>query len=236
MNHYTYNIINKTNGKYYIGLRSTEIEPKNDIGVEYFGSSENKELKQALKEDKSNFLYKVIETYDSREDAYKGEERIHQKINVSKDPASYNLINSGHPDRHGIPNSEETRQKISNTLKEYYKNNEHHQKGIPISDEHKEKLRQAMLGRKHTWGDKIGKAQLGRKEEVKTCPKCGISGGVSQMTRYHFDNCTGVISGKQAHRHGLPGGEWYNRMSVEAKKRYMKKHKIGSKLRENFGV
>ena len=118
MNHYTYNIINKTNGKYYIGMRSTEVEPKNDIGVNYFGSSCNKEFKQALKEDKSNFIYKVIETYDSKEDAYKGEKRIHQKINVMKDPASYNLRVAGFMggERLGIVMSEEQKQKISKSM------------------------------------------------------------------------------------------------------------------------
>jgi hypothetical protein len=189
MNHYTYNIINKTNGKYYIGMRSSEVNPVEDIGINYFGSSMNKELKEELNNDKSNFIYHIIKTYDSREDAYKDEERIHQKFNVSKDPMSYNLINSGHPDRHGIPNSEETRQKISNTLKERYKNTTHHNKGIEWSEETKEKIRQTHLGRKHSWGDKISEGLKNQSKKVSTCPKCGMTGGHRNMTRYHFDNC-----------------------------------------------
>ena len=152
MNHYTYNIINKTNGKYYIGMRSSEVNPVEDIGINYFGSSKNEEFRQALKEDKSNFIYKVIETYDSREDAYKGEERIHQKINVSKDPASYNIQNSGYNgfDRLGKPMSEEVKQKMINTLKERYKNTTHHSKGSKMSEEAKRKIGLATLGRKHS--------------------------------------------------------------------------------------
>lgn len=253
MNHYTYNIINKTNGKYYIGMRSSEVNPVEDIGINYFGSSMNKELKEELNNDKSNFIYHIIETYDSRKDAYKGEERIHQKFNVSKDPMSYNIQNAGYNgfDRLGKKMSKETKQKMITTLKERYKNTTHHSKGRKLTEETKRKIGLAGRGRKHSEETKQKLSKLKKEyyknnehhqkgikfsyKYMKTCPKCGIS-GKGNMKAFHFDNCTGVISGKQAHRHGLPGGEWYNRMSVEAKKRYMKKHKVGSKLRENFGV
>ena len=36
---------------------------------------------------------------------------------------------------------------------------------------------------------KIGLAQKGRKQPVITCPFCGKEGGVSNMKRWHFDNC-----------------------------------------------
>ena len=84
MNHYTYKIINKTNGKYYIGMRSSEVNPVEDIGINYFGSSENKELKEELNKDKSNFIYHIIKTYDSRGDAYKdkGDWILETKYNI----------------------------------------------------------------------------------------------------------------------------------------------------------
>jgi hypothetical protein len=196
MNHYTYNIINKTNGKYYIGMRSSEVNPVEDIGINYFGSSKSKELNEELNNDKSNFIYHIIKTYDSREDAYKDEERIHQKFNVSKDPMSYNIQNAGYSgfDRHGIPNSEEAKQKISKSMKEYFKKNGHWKQGSVDSEETKENKRQAQLGRKHSeeTKDKIRQAISGYKHEVKTCPKCGISGKGGNMKRYHFDNCGGV--------------------------------------------
>ena len=32
-------------------------------------------------------------------------------------------------------------------------------------------------------------ALLGKKQETVQCPKCNLIGGVSNMTRYHFDKC-----------------------------------------------
>lgn len=38
-------------------------------------------------------------------------------------------------------------------------------------------------------GDKISKALKGKPKERVTCPHCGKTGGKSNMTRYHFENC-----------------------------------------------
>lgn len=86
--------------------------------------------------------------------------------------------------------------------------NKHH------SDETKEKLRQANLGKTHSeevkkqmsisrTGDKNGnfgrefseehKAKISKAKsvpfEIVKCPKCGIEGGINNMMRFHFDNC-----------------------------------------------
>ena len=38
MFHYVYQITNKINGKMYIGSRTSNIEPVNDLGKKYFSS------------------------------------------------------------------------------------------------------------------------------------------------------------------------------------------------------
>ncbi len=35
-------------------------------------------------------------------------------------------------------------------------------------------------------------ALLGKRQETAQCPKCNLIGGVSNMTRYHFDKCKSV--------------------------------------------
>lgn len=35
-------------------------------------------------------------------------------------------------------------------------------------------------------------ALLGKKQETVQCPKCNLIGGISNMTRYHFDKCKSV--------------------------------------------
>lgn len=57
--------------------------------------------------------------------------------------------------------SEETKRKISNTLK-----------GIKRSEESRKKMKEAKLN-----------------QPTRTCPHCGKEGRGGNMTRYHFDNC-----------------------------------------------
>ena len=36
---------------------------------------------------------------------------------------------------------------------------------------------------------KMSEARKGKPKPKVTCPHCGLTGGNSQMKRYHFDNC-----------------------------------------------
>lgn len=66
------------------------------------------------------------------------------------------------------------REMVSETLKERYRNQEHHLKG------------------KEPWnkGKKCGPSwNAGKKDVVIVCPHCGKEGGRSSMKRWHFDNC-----------------------------------------------
>jgi hypothetical protein len=48
-NHYVYLIEHIYTGKYYIGSRSTNLAPEDDIGKKYFSSSRDKEFKKDQK-------------------------------------------------------------------------------------------------------------------------------------------------------------------------------------------
>ena len=63
--------------------------------------------------------------------------------------------------------------------------------GIPLSTEHKEKLRQKKLGNKSSEETKAKQsaATKGRPKPTVSCPHCNKSGGNSAMGRWHFDNC-----------------------------------------------
>lgn len=80
-------------------------------------------------------------------------------------------------------------------------------KGRIHSDESNEKRRLAMAGRKlgpqssEHLAKRIGQKQsdetrklkstamIGKTQPVTTCPHCGITGGASNLKRYHFTNC-----------------------------------------------
>lgn len=83
--------------------------------------------------------------------------------------------------------SDEHKRKIS-------ENHSRHNLGKTASKETREKISKnnarAMLGRKlsNQAKRKISKANTG-KQAITKCIHCGKSGGVSNMTRYHFGNC-----------------------------------------------
>lgn len=64
----------------------------------------------------------------------------------------------------------------------------------PCAEETKQKIRDAQIGvprgpMSQKEKDKRSKANKGRPKPVVICPHCNKSGGVSVMSRWHFDNC-----------------------------------------------
>lgn len=92
---------------------------------------------------------------------------------------------------YGIPMTDEVKQKISEANKGKQKGRPAHNKGKPQSAETKEKIRIAMTGRiisEHT-RNLISSARRGVPSKIVICPHCNLSGGISNMKRWHFDNC-----------------------------------------------
>jgi len=81
----------------------------------------------------------------------------------------------------GVPKSDEARRKMSeakqNMSDETKLKMSESRKGVPLSDEHRLKIGEAQKG-----------VPLGTQKQVQ-CPHCGKIGGISNMKRWHFDNC-----------------------------------------------
>ena len=87
--------------------------------------------------------------------------------------------------RTGRKHTEEAKAKMSVAQKKNSKG--------PFTESHREAIRKAHLGKKlsEETKQKISEIHKGKSKpqiEVK-CPHCSKSGGQSNMTRYHFDNC-----------------------------------------------
>lgn len=80
MYHYTYEII-YTNGKKYIGVRSSKVEPMLD--VKYIGSS-------LLTDNTKIYTKLILSTFDTREEAIKHEMYLQKYNNVIANPIYYN--------------------------------------------------------------------------------------------------------------------------------------------------
>lgn len=117
--HYTYEVTNVANNKYYIGVRSSDIPPIYDLGIEYFSCSKDKIFKKDQKENPQNYEYKIIGIFFDRETASLNEIEIHSLYNVAKNPQFYNKANASSTgfNRNGVSDSAETRLRKSKAFK-----------------------------------------------------------------------------------------------------------------------
>lgn len=90
-NHYVYIIEHIKSKKYYIGARSTNLLPDDDLGKKYFSSSTNKEFIKDQKENNHHYKYTVLRNFNNRDDAILHEVRLHNEKQVHLDPNSYNM-------------------------------------------------------------------------------------------------------------------------------------------------
>lgn len=93
--HYTYQIVELSTNKKYIGVRSSDIEPHLDIGHIYFSSPSDIKFIKRQKEFPNDYEYIVLSIHESREDANKEEMYLHEKYDVASSINFYNKVNSG---------------------------------------------------------------------------------------------------------------------------------------------
>lgn len=216
---YVYKIINKVNGKFYIGSHIT-----NDLNDGYFGSGTL--LKRAIKKHGSeNFVKQILQIYDNEIDARKKEGQYLKQI-FKNNVVTYNLL-ANVKGSYGC--SEQTRNKMSVIRKEFFAQNPQAQLafrksykktgygdknpfyGKHHSQETKQKLRQIRTGSKNSQESK-NKISLGLKKyysniqnrqklsqshkgikhiytKFGVCPHCNIKCDMSNLRRWHLDNC-----------------------------------------------
>lgn len=97
--HYVYQINEITTGRKYIGVRSSNIEPTNDLGILYYSSSSNKDFIRQQKENKNNYEYIILSTFKTRKDAIKEEIRLHDLYDVA---VNENYINKAKSSNDGF--------------------------------------------------------------------------------------------------------------------------------------
>ena len=88
MYHYVYRIRDLRTDMFYIGMRSSELVPIQDLGKVYFSSSSNREFIRDQHENPDQFLYEVLDTFADRDEARTHETTL---LNEHKDnPKCYN--------------------------------------------------------------------------------------------------------------------------------------------------
>lgn len=173
--HYLYKITNLLNNKIYVGVHSSNKENDN-----YMGSGVG--IKNAIKKyGVKNFKKEIIEYFENAVDMINREKEIVNEDFV-KDEKTYNMTKGGN-----IPPSCLGR-KLSSGHKEILLTA---LKNLKQSDEAKEKIRKANLGKKKSQStkNKIGLSNSNKSKPLLSCVICRKTGGSSQIQQWHFDRC-----------------------------------------------
>jgi hypothetical protein len=170
-----YETTNIVNGFVYIGQHITP--NPNDS---YLGSG--LKLKNAIKKyGRQSFKKKVLFVFNSYEEMNKKEAELVTESFI-KNNNTYNIVTGGSAGI-GLNNKGKAPWNKGKTgVQTYYP--ETYQK-TSLS------LRKPKTGA-HCKNISLGKK--GKKQKIVICPYCNISGGISNLTRYHFDNCKSLIS------------------------------------------
>jgi group I intron endonuclease len=184
MNHYLYRIINRENGKFYIGVHSCRGDYYDS---KYWGSGC---FSKDAKKNPDKYLRVLICQAESRKEVLKLE-ALFVTQELVDDPMCYNLQTGGlGGSQKGLIFSEESRAKLSAAKK-----GNQNMLGKSHSEETKAKMSAASKGNQNTLGkshSEESKAKMSAAQKARPkveCPHCEKAGGARVMHRWHFDNC-----------------------------------------------
>lgn len=217
---YTYSIKNIENGKFYIGSRTTKCmlnrKPEDDLGIKYFSSSKDKELRQAIKDGKVE--YHILQEYDDADICWKAEQQLialywkffgkDKSYNKRCDIENITVWSTG---GHSNP-----QQSIRMNGNKYFENKHHSNetkqklskanKGKKCSNETKQKISTTLTGRQFSDNhrEKISKALTGRQFSEETRYKLSIIKKGKHLSEEHKQKISKSNRGKSHSNKGMP--------------------------------
>jgi len=184
---YVYITTNIVNEKQYVGDHST-----NDLNDTYLGSGRPHFLNAIEKYGKENFKRKILEYFDTKEEAFDAQEKYINKYNTLA-PYGYNISPTG---GHGVSGcfSKETLKKLSESNKGKNKGKSAWNKGIPLTKEIKKKISDAQQGEKHwNWNKTLSEETKQKMRKPKSNTK-NMFGNKNGLGYKHTDEAKRKIS------------------------------------------
>lgn len=166
--HYIYLITNLINNKIYVGqTNNPSLRWSQHRSNAKYNRGTQVITRAITKYGDTNFIFEVIASCKKQEDADKSEEEIIMQYDSRNPNIGYNIDAGGNT----TPRTTEVLKKISDGLNKFYKTHESHMKGKKLSDEWKENISKASIGKPGTNTGKIfsdehrskmSKSQVGR--------------------------------------------------------------------------
>lgn len=208
--HYVYKVTNLVNGNIYVGMRSSILEPEEDVA--YMGSG--KAIESAIKKyGVENFYKEVTASFKTRQEAFELEELIvdsefvkrrdtyNQKVgglgvgSGEDHPRFGATITEDHKKKlvEGAKNfadslTEEDRQRLAKErslrTKKYWEDPEFRANQLKRLEEN-----HPRLGRKHSEESKNKMSESAKNRPIFKCPHCSKESRSGVMKYWHFDNC-----------------------------------------------
>jgi hypothetical protein len=141
--HYTYLSIDSTDGRMYIGSRTSKCTPENDS--KYFGSFKDKQFKPDKK--------KILKIFKTREEAFRHEAYLHFVLDVSVNPLFANrarVTTTGftwYGQKHSFETIEKIRKAAKNKSPKEIEKLKERGRNKKLTQAHIEALRQSNLGK-----------------------------------------------------------------------------------------
>lgn len=182
---YTYFLFNKITGQKYYGVRYANNCKPEELWSTYFSSS--KYVKQLIEtHGKDSFEYEVRKTFKTPHEARSWEERVLRKLDILNNDIWLNKNVCGKFLKEG-PQSKEHIEKRASKIRGsnhpfYGKPELNPFYGKHHSEETLKKLRKPKVDTSNM------KFRSNNSTKV-SCPHCGKEGQLTNMKRWHFDNC-----------------------------------------------
>ncbi len=163
--HYVYGITHRWTSKRYIGAKSCFLLPKDNIGVEYFSSSTDKDFREELKLYPERFIFEVLKEFDTREEALLYEIELHERYDVRSNNDFYNLSNQAKNGftAFGRTHTDDQKKEISKRM--LGSNNP--QYGKEHTEEHKEIVRRKIKNKVWMYNEELDKSRRIDKDKVQ---------------------------------------------------------------------
>ena len=180
---YTYFLLNKVTGEKYYGVRYANNCNPNELWVTYFSSS--KYVKALIEKcRKDSFHYEIRKTFSSATEARNWEERVLRKLDILNNDIWLNKNVCGKFLKEG-PQSKEHKEKRLSKIRG--KNHPHYGKPGTFSGKRHsaETIAKMSVPKSNTENMKFR-----QNNSIKvSCPHCNKEGQLTNMKRWHFDNC-----------------------------------------------